>query len=98
MFITPGVADGVGGWRAEGVDSSHFSSALMSSCANVVRKQLVDMDRPVDILTRAMRESLWLKSNTYGEIAAQLYLFMWRIMYDLKLKKVTHHVGIMWVS
>ncbi len=65
--ITLGVADGVGGWRAEGVDSSHFSSALMSSCANVVSKQLVDMDRPVDILTRAMRESLWLKSNTYGE-------------------------------
>lgn len=62
-----GVADGVGGWKREGIDSSHFSAALMSSCANVVNEQRVDLDRPVDILTRAMRETVWLNSRIYGK-------------------------------
>lgn len=57
----------MGGWKSEGIDSSYFSSALMSRCAHVVSKQLVDLDRPVDILTRGVRETLWLDSQTYGE-------------------------------
>ena len=58
----------MGGWKSEGIDSSYFSKALMNSCAKVISKQLVDLDRPVDILTRGMRETLWLYSKTYGEL------------------------------
>ncbi len=62
----PGVADGVGGWKSEGIDSSYFSTALMSRCASVASKQLVDLNRPVDILARGVRETLWLHPRTYG--------------------------------
>ena len=61
------MADGVGGWSSEGVDSSYFSKALMNSCAKVAKKELADLDKPVDILTRALRETLWLHSKAYGE-------------------------------
>lgn len=67
MYQHTGVADGVGGWSSEGVDASFFSKALMNNCVKVARKGLADLDKPVDILTRALRETLWLHSKAYGE-------------------------------
>ena len=56
------------------MDSSYFSTALMNSCVKVVSEQMVALDRPVDILTRGMRETLWLNSKTYGEFVCYVLL------------------------
>lgn len=45
FFVSPrvlGVADGVGGWAAQGVDSSLFSRGLMSACLSVANSGVVD--------------------------------------------------------
>ena len=60
LLSLSGVAGGVGSWRSEGINSFrlYFSTALMSSCVKVVSEEMVALDRPVDILTRGMQETL----------------------------------------
>ena len=52
-FLIIGVADGVGGWRNEGVDPSIFTVALMEYCAHISASSL--WRGPVDILEEAYR-------------------------------------------
>lgn len=65
--LITGVADGVGGWSSVGIDASHFSKALMNSCTKVSKQRLTNLNKPVDIMNRALKETLWLHSKVYGK-------------------------------
>jgi protein phosphatase PTC7 len=51
-----GVADGVGGWRAYGVDPSIFPQSLMSICERMVREGRFTPQQPIDILSASYQE------------------------------------------
>lgn len=50
LITFSGVADGVGGWRAYGVDPSQFSRQLMESCKMVVETGKFKPTKPTDVL------------------------------------------------
>ena len=62
-----GVADGVGGWQSEGIDSAYFSKALMECCSNVAQRKKVDLSSTTKIMSRGYKDLMWLHSRTYGE-------------------------------
>ena len=66
ILCCAGVADGVGGWRLEGIDSAFFSKALMECCKNVVRKKKVDLDKAEKIMSRGYKDLMWLHSHSHG--------------------------------
>ena len=61
-----GVADGVGGWQSEGIDSAFFSKALMECCSNVARRKKVDLSDTEKIMSRGYKDLMWLHSYSYG--------------------------------
>ena len=50
-----GVADGVGGWRAYGVDPGLFSNNLMRNCERLVKAGFFSNSQPKALLEQASR-------------------------------------------
>lgn len=59
------MADGVGGWHAEGIDPSLFARSLLRKCAKLFMSGRVQ--HPKEILKWAYEEVLWVAAKTYGE-------------------------------
>ena len=64
-----GVADGVGGWRAWGIDPGEFSHSLMTVSERVVRSGRFKASEPAAIIARAYYELLENKTHILGELA-----------------------------
>jgi len=62
------VADGVEGWQKEGVDPGAFAKDLIDSCAKEVT--LYQVWKPVEVLAKGYKETLWVHSKTYGSSTA----------------------------
>jgi protein phosphatase PTC7 len=68
MFsLSPGVADGVGGWRNYGIDAGEFSNFLMRTCERLVQSTTFNPARPVDLLSGSYYELLEQKKPILGE-------------------------------
>lgn len=70
MFILcyhAGVADGVGGWRAYGIDPGEFSSYLMRTCERLVQMGHFKLSEPGDLLAKSYYELLEHKKPILGE-------------------------------
>jgi len=77
-----GVADGVGGWRAYGVDPGLFSVKLMKSCERLVTAGYFSRDQPAKLLAQAFRE---IKENKQQIIGSSTACLMMLSHVDLKL-------------
>lgn len=62
-----GVADGVGGWRAYGIDPGEFSSYLMRTCQRLVEMGHFNPAKPAGLLARSYYELLEHKKPILGE-------------------------------
>jgi len=56
LYLSVGVADGVGGWRTYGVDPSQFPKSLMAACERMVHSGQFTPRRPVDVLSSGYSE------------------------------------------
>ena len=56
-----GVADGVGGWRAYGVDPGLFSNNLMRNCERLVKAGIFVSNQP-----KALLEQVWIKQSLFA--------------------------------
>ncbi|XP_022814113.1 protein phosphatase PTC7 homolog [Spodoptera litura] len=65
-----GVADGVGGWRAYGIDPGEFSSYLMRTCERLVQMGHFKMTEPGDLLAKSYYELLEHKKPILGSSTA----------------------------
>ncbi|CAB3221980.1 unnamed protein product [Arctia plantaginis] len=65
-----GVADGVGGWRAYGIDPGEFSSYLMKTCERLVRMGHFKLTEPGDLLAKSYYELLEHKKPILGSSTA----------------------------
>lgn len=65
-----GVADGVGGWRAYGIDPGEFSSYLMRTCERLVRMGHFKLSEPGDLLAKSYYELLEHKKPILGMLQA----------------------------
>lgn len=65
-----GVADGVGGWRAYGIDPSQFSKKLMEACKMLVKSGRFITSHPGDLLASGYRELVEDKSPLVGSSTA----------------------------
>ncbi|KAK8749514.1 hypothetical protein OTU49_015404 [Cherax quadricarinatus] len=65
-----GVADGVGGWRAWGIDPGEFSHSLMRVSERVVRSGQFTPSEPAAIIARAYYELLENKTHILGSSTA----------------------------
>jgi len=65
-----GVADGVGGWRAYGVDPGLFSLNLMKSCERLVKSGYFVSDQPAQLLASGFREMQESKRPVIGSSTA----------------------------
>ncbi|CAL4070691.1 unnamed protein product, partial [Meganyctiphanes norvegica] len=65
-----GVADGVGGWRAWGIDPGEFSHSLMVTCERLVVTGSFSPSEPGAIIARAYYELLENKSHILGSSTA----------------------------
>ena len=61
-----GVADGVGGWRHYGIDSSLFSSALMESCRRFVMEGGLETPSPISVIKAGFQELTEHKEALFG--------------------------------
>lgn len=77
-----GVADGVGGWRAYGVDPGLFSAMLMESCERLVLAGYFNCNQPSKLLAQGFREMQENKQQIIGSSTACLMMLSHR---DLKL-------------
>jgi len=77
-----GVADGVGGWRAYGIDPGLFSVNLMKSCERLVIAGYFSRDQPAKLLAQAFRE---IKENKQQIIGSSTACLMMLSHVDLKL-------------
>lgn len=66
LFIL-GVADGVGGWRAYGIDPGEFSLHLMKSCERLVNLGRFSPKNPSELLASSYYELLHNKKAILGE-------------------------------
>ena len=64
--ICLGVADGVGGWRHYGIDSSLFSSALMESCRRFVMEGGLETPSPISVIKAGFQELFEHKEPLFG--------------------------------
>lgn len=62
-----GVADGVGGWRAYGIDPGEFSMHLMRTCERLVKLGRFTPNNPSDLLARSYYELLHHKKAILGK-------------------------------
>lgn len=76
-FFCIGVADGVGGWRAYGIDPGEFSSYLMRTCERLVRMGHFKLSEPGDLLAKSYYELLEHKKPILGKIMESFY-YMYR--------------------
>lgn len=69
MFFSfvSGVADGVGGWRAYGIDPGEFSLHLMKTCERLVRLGRFIPTNPCDLLANSYYELLNHKKAILGK-------------------------------
>ncbi|XP_077290571.1 protein phosphatase PTC7 homolog [Arctopsyche grandis] len=65
-----GVADGVGGWRAYGIDPGEFSSYLMRTCQRLVEMGHFNPAKPAGLLARSYYELLEHKKPILGSSTA----------------------------
>lgn len=65
-----GVADGVGGWRAYGIDPGEFSMQLMRTCERLVKLGRFNPSNPSDLLARSYYELLHHKKAILGSSTA----------------------------
>ena len=65
-----GVADGVGGWRAYGVDPGLFSLNLMRSCERLVKAGYFRSDQPAQLLKSGFLEMQEAKRPVIGSSTA----------------------------
>ncbi|XP_063592221.1 protein phosphatase PTC7 homolog [Penaeus indicus] len=65
-----GVADGVGGWRAWGIDPGEFSNSLMRVSERLVRTGSYTASDPAAIIARAYYELLENKTHILGSSTA----------------------------
>lgn len=65
-----GVADGVGGWRAYGIDPGEFSSYLMKTCERLVQMGHFKLTEPGDLLAKSYYELLEHKKPILGSSTA----------------------------
>ncbi|CAG9102395.1 hypothetical protein JYU34_022802 [Plutella xylostella] len=65
-----GVADGVGGWRAYGIDPGEFSSYLMRTCERLVQMGHFKLTEPGDLLAKSYYELLEHKKPILGSSTA----------------------------
>jgi len=77
-----GVADGVGGWRAYGVDPGQFSVNLMKCCERLVLAGYFKENQPAKLLAQGFREMQENKQQIIGSSTACLLMFSHT---DLKL-------------
>jgi len=69
-----GVADGVGGWRAYGVDPGLFSNNLMRNCERLVRAGFFINSHPAALLEQGFREMQENKQQIIGSSTACLMM------------------------
>lgn len=77
-----GVADGVGGWRAYGVDPGQFSVNLMKCCERLVIAGYFKSNQPAKLLAQGFREMQENKQQIIGSSTACLMMLSHA---DLKL-------------
>jgi len=77
-----GVADGVGGWRAYGVDPGLFSNNLMRNCERLVKAGIFVSNQPKALLEQGFREMQENKQQIIGSSTACLMMLSHT---DLKL-------------
>jgi len=77
-----GVADGVGGWRAYGVDPGLFSNNLMRNCERLVKTGFFISNQPKALLEQGFREMQENKQQFIGSSTACLMMLSHT---DLKL-------------
>ncbi|CAG9865077.1 unnamed protein product [Phyllotreta striolata] len=65
-----GVADGVGGWRAYGIDPGEFSLQLMKTCERLVNLGLFTPTNPSELLAKSYCELLHHKKAILGSSTA----------------------------
>lgn len=65
-----GVADGVGGWRAYGIDPGEFSLTLMQTCERLVKLGRFSPDKPSDLLAKSYVELMYNKKPILGSSTA----------------------------
>uniref|UniRef100_H2YPQ3 Protein phosphatase n=1 Tax=Ciona savignyi TaxID=51511 RepID=H2YPQ3_CIOSA len=65
-----GVADGVGGWRAYGIDPSQFSKKLMAACEMMVKTGRFVPNQPAELLASGYNELLQDKVPLAGSSTA----------------------------
>ncbi|XP_030381691.1 protein phosphatase PTC7 homolog [Scaptodrosophila lebanonensis] len=70
-----GVADGVGGWRAHGIDPGQFSSYLMHSCERLVHGQSFDPSKPAELLASSFCDLMEQKQPILGSSTACVVTF-----------------------
>lgn len=70
LFIL-GVADGVGGWRAYGIDPGEFSLHLMKSCERLVNLGRFSPKNPSELLASSYYELLHNKKAILGEYSGR---------------------------
>ena len=66
VFLWLGVADGVGGWRHYGIDSSLFSTALMESCKRFVLEGGLETPSPISVIKAGFQELTNHKEPLFG--------------------------------
>ena len=64
------MADGVGGWRAYGVDPGLFSLNLMQNCERLVKAGYFVSDQPAQLLASGFREMQESKRPIIGSSTA----------------------------
>ena len=67
MNVT-GVADGVGGWRAWGIDPGEFSRTLMASCERFVSAGTFTTAGPTKLLAKAYADLEDAKQHILGGV------------------------------
>lgn len=83
-----GVADGVGGWRAYGIDPGEFSSYLMKTCERLVQMGQFKMSEPGDLLAKSYYELLEHKKPILGKLIFLLFICI-HIYYG---KVISHNI------
>ncbi|KAJ8923115.1 hypothetical protein NQ315_001668 [Exocentrus adspersus] len=69
-----GVADGVGGWRAYGIDPGEFSLHLMKTCERLVKLGRFNPTNPSELLAKSYYELLHHKKAILGSSTACVVL------------------------
>jgi protein phosphatase PTC7 len=81
LDFVSGVADGVGGWRAYGIDPGEFSLHLMKTCERLVKLGRFTPTNPSDLLARSYCELLHHKKAILGTNVTFLSYFFGNVFF-----------------